>query len=234
MNTQRRFRPEDLCFRCGKEFEVHPNPHKFGKECDNPRYRNNREMVCGCNRFSIIKTAARQRNNQDPNWNVDTHCCFCRKSVRMTNLRTKTISGWNYEQCYQCRNKTYIPDTEEILYPNKRRGRYESERERKRSKTPPEYDPINNYITKTIQENQPKGETLWQEEEQKKKEQYCTERCQFMDHKELKSGRKTYFNADTRIVHDEVNCPLGAIDYDNEGNEYPICLCYNRKARYCK
>ncbi|CAG8720971.1 6026_t:CDS:2 [Dentiscutata erythropus] len=111
MNTQRRFKPEDPCFRCKREFEIHSNSHKFGKEYDNPRYRNNREII------HIVVSAE--------------------------NL-----------------NKTYISDTKEILYPNKRRGRYESGRERKRNKTPPEYDPVNNYITDTIQEKQFRKEIL--------------------------------------------------------------------------
>ena len=55
-----------------------------------------------------------------------------------------------------------------------------------------------------------------------------------MDHKALSQGRITYFNADTRMVHDRTNCPIGAVEYDEQGKESPMCLCYNRKAKYCQ
>ena len=83
MNFQGRFKKEDLCHRCGVEFGSHPNPRKFSRECDNPRYLNNRDMKCGCERSSLITMARRQRDEGDYNWNMNTHCCFCKKAMKM-------------------------------------------------------------------------------------------------------------------------------------------------------
>ena len=35
------------------------------------------------------------------------------------------------------------------------------------------------------------------------------------------------------MIHDTANCPEGAVDY-HQGIKYPYCLCFNKKAKYCK
>ncbi|RHZ56540.1 hypothetical protein Glove_400g1 [Diversispora epigaea] len=237
MTFQERFKKEDLCHRCGVEFGSHPNPAKFSRECDNPRYLRNRDRKCRCDKTSLINTSLRQKEERDPNWSINTHCCFCKKATKIFHLRTKKINGEEFEQCYNCKDKTQVPRMEEPTI-NKlkgRRERNESDQERKRTRLTPEREVVNNYadgpVWKPIKN---KEEPSWQKEEQKNKGQWCTERCQFMDHKQLSKGRITYFDADTRMVHDDVNCPLGALDYNYEGRSQPRCLCFNRKAKYCQ
>jgi hypothetical protein len=175
--------------------------------------------------------AQRQREEGDPAWKVNTHCCFCKRATILTHLRTKEINGRSYEQCHHCRNKTYVPEKEELFHKRK------SEVKRGKRRVIPEYDPVNNYkieMKPQSKENKDTTTPAWQKAEQDKREKWCTEKCQFMDHKALMRGKITYFNADTRMIHDTVNCPLGAVDYDEQGREQPLCLCYNRRAKYCQ
>src|SRR5437660_3661949 len=36
------------------------------------------------------------------------------------------------------------------------------------------------------------------------------------------------------MIHDEINCPIGAVEYNDQENKYPLCLCYNQKSKYCR
>ena len=147
MTFQERFNKEDLCHRCGIEFGKHPNPDKFSRECDNPRYLKNRDRKCGCNKTSLINMSLRQKEERDPNWNMNTHCCFCKKAIKIFHLRVKKINGEDFKQCYHCKDKTQVPRTEEPVHNRLkgRRERTESDQERKRTRLTPEKEVVNSY-----------------------------------------------------------------------------------------
>ena len=104
-----------LCNRCGIEFGKHPNPENFERECDNPRYLQNKNRDCRCKRTPLVEMSQRQREERDPAWKVNTHCCFCKRATTLVQLRTKEINGVNYEQCYHCKDMIYVPEKEEFF-----------------------------------------------------------------------------------------------------------------------
>src|SRR5215216_7289264 len=88
-----------LCNRCGERSERHPNPGKIDRQCDNPRYLTNRTRGCGCKRTPVYEAAQRQKEENDPDWRVDTHCCFCKRATKLNDLRPKKVNNQNHEQC---------------------------------------------------------------------------------------------------------------------------------------
>ena len=104
-----------LCNRCGERFEKHPNPGKIDRQCDNPRYLTNQTRGCGCKRTPVYEAAQRQKEENDPDWKVDTHCCFCKRATKLNDLRPKKVNNQNHEQCYHCRKMQYIPEEEELF-----------------------------------------------------------------------------------------------------------------------
>src|SRR6185369_4544732 len=136
---------------------------------------------------------------RDPNWNMNTHCYFCKKATKIFHLRVKKINREDFEQCYHCKDKTQVPRTEEPAHNRLkgRRERTESDQERKRTRLTPEKEVVNSYANGPVwKPMKNKEEPSWQKEEEKLREQWCTERCQFMDHKKLSQGRISYFDAD--------------------------------------
>lgn len=249
-----------LCNRCGVQHSEHPNPGKIDRNCDNPRYLRNKNRGCGCLRTPIYEMSQRQREEGDPMWRMDTHCCFCKRATMLVHLETIRINERKHEQCYHCRNMTYVPEKEELYYERRSKVRnshtpaYDPENNYRseRTNTPvrniyaegPTYNPIKEEIDWTndteeqirkkmkFDEPQPKQQT-WKEIEQGSRTIYCTTQCQFMDHKKLKDGRIDIFNADTRMIHDTKCCPYGAKEYNDAGIEYDICTCYRKQSKYC-
>lgn len=60
------------CNRCGDRPEDHSHPANIGRYCDNPRYLRNTERRCGCYRTPIFQMAQRQKEEGDPDANVNT------------------------------------------------------------------------------------------------------------------------------------------------------------------
>jgi hypothetical protein len=165
-----------LCNRCGVEFRRHPNSEKFDRECNNPRYLQNKTRTCGCKRTPVYEMALRQKAEGDPDARVDTHCCFCKRATKLINSRVIEVNNESHEQCYRCLNKIEIPEKEELFdYRRTQRKKSQKELSRKINTTPaneinilteePNYKPI-----EKLKEETPG----WKKAEQKKRKQWCT------------------------------------------------------------
>src|SRR3954470_3337464 len=116
-----------LCNRCGEKVSSHSNSTNVGRNCDNLRYLRNYHKECGCRRTPIYEMSQIQRREGDPEWNVSTHCCFCKRTTMLVNLKEIKIEGRKYEQCKACKRETYIPERE-VYYEDRRSQREKRER----------------------------------------------------------------------------------------------------------
>ena len=177
------FEPNDICHRCGEIYIKHPEPKNFSKFCDNPRYLRNKYLQCGCEKESLNRISREEKDKRNPFWRIDTHCCFCHEPTRMIELQRIKINETYYEQCSNCENKTYLPTPEEISNKRKRKGKnQEDERSRKRSKTPPDTRSLHIPNDQEREEISKKIIHRWEAEEEKARERWCTQRCQFYNH----------------------------------------------------
>src|SRR4051794_3945002 len=88
------------CNRCRDKAQDHIDPRNTGRYCDNPRYLRNIERRCGCFRTPIYQMALRQKEERDPDAHVDTHCCYCKRATKLTDLgiHKDKENGKEYEQ----------------------------------------------------------------------------------------------------------------------------------------
>ncbi|RHZ85889.1 hypothetical protein Glove_59g45 [Diversispora epigaea] len=324
-NYNYEWQPSKLCNRCGRKPEQHKFSANVDKKCDYPRYVENNTRRCGCKRTPIYEMALRQKDERDPDYRMNTHCCFCKKATRLVDLKPLKLGETWYERCYGCENKHQTPIYEmalrqkderdpdyrmnthccfckkatrlvdlkplklgetwyercygcenkhqievperEELYEyrgtqlEKRERSYSYERNHegessKKIKTTPARNVYANESTYNYQEettnidwandtekqilkkagldNKGKGRAQdWKEAEQRKRTEYCTQQCQFLDHKKLKDGNIHLFDVNITMIHDKRNCPYGALEYDEAGIEYEICTCYRKQSKYC-
>src|SRR6185436_10630289 len=147
MNYRRRFESsnfnsewytsETYCNRCGEKPTRHNRTTNIDKKCDNPRYRSNYNKDCGCRRTPLYEMSQRQKEERDPDWLCDTHCCFCKRATRLVDLQPFCINNEWYERCEGCKRKRRENITErEELY-KLRRSQIEK-RERSQSFEQPE------------------------------------------------------------------------------------------------
>ena len=136
-------RMSKLCNRCGNRASKHTNPGRIDRECDDPRYLYNYKRDCGCFRTPIIEMMKCQRKERDPDANVSTHCCGCKRATKLTDLQQVRIEGRLYEKCIKCRKNSFIPEKEEFYeYRRSQREKressqsYEAELQKKQRTTP--------------------------------------------------------------------------------------------------
>ncbi|CAG8810543.1 24879_t:CDS:2, partial [Dentiscutata erythropus] len=103
--------------------------------CDNPRYRRNYAKECGCKRTPVYEMSLRQKEEGDPDWKFDTHCCFCKRATKLFDLLPFNINNNWYERCKGCqkKGKEHTPEREELY--ELRRSQVEK-RERAQSSEP--------------------------------------------------------------------------------------------------
>src|SRR5947207_471650 len=75
------------CNRCGRKPEQHKLSTNVDKNCDYPRYVENSKRRCGCKRTPVYEMALRQKDEGDPDYRMNTHCCFCKRATKLTDLK---------------------------------------------------------------------------------------------------------------------------------------------------
>src|SRR5688572_19967783 len=82
-----------LCNRCGEKPTQHFRTDNIDKYCDNSRYRRNYAKECGCKRTPVYEMSLRQKEEGDPDWKFDTHCCFCKRATKLVELLPFNINN---------------------------------------------------------------------------------------------------------------------------------------------
>jgi hypothetical protein len=107
---------ETYCNRCGEKPTRHNRTTNIDRRCDNPRYLSNYHKECGCKRTPLYEMSQRQKEEGDPDYICDTHCCFCKRATRLTDLLPYCINNEWYERCQGCsrKGKGNITEREEL------------------------------------------------------------------------------------------------------------------------